>query len=593
MRNNIAAQLDTVHSVIGHCLTECAGTNKSAVLKAELAKAKNQITASVEALQNYSKPRAFTRTRKALVAIGNTVEGLYEGLATREIAMKDFRAVCSNLQTKFVPNFVKHLAAEVEALSGSTSVVQPEPEAEPEASAQIVVPERLQGLSADLKAVHSLADIRRLLAAAPPLPADPEVVDHEQEAKDAADEESEEERSDREHKEAEYRRQNADDISSLETLTILRAKRNLLPQRLVKPNLFTIAKLPLVPIFPENFNITSERNLKRNAIRHSIIQGYAFLEEQLILCVSRTQIEKADVSKATKSDLVVKSKIKDIKKVKEKTNDLSTELTQRNIDLADELAKLNKRYEAMSEKTSKLELGYRATISKIYKISKPEKERIEAAFLSRKEELTELDDSETKQLRRLHTGTGLVQPTTKELEKLKTAGDRQDALDAHRSSVNAVLLSKAKAHIATLKKSERKELLLLKTKLEELRAELKKPRAIQKRIRDLKEMMKSVTSQLGDLENDAARRDKDIHNTKKLLKPKVAHVTPSDYAMTVLAHINEASGANYTLVTNEFKVNIRNADILCFWIMPAQKMNALFRDSGGKTKVQWSFPWDA
>ena len=595
MRKNIAAQLDAVHSVIGNTLDVCAKTNKSKTIKAELAKAKTEISLSVEMILAHPKARSFSKTRKSLVAINNTVGGLLDGLSTHEISMKSFRAVCSNLQSKFIPDFVTNLANDVAKMTGQN--VQVEEADEPQVAVPAPeLPSRLVAVKASLSAGKSLkdqlADIKAMLAAVPKLPAHVDAPEHDEEDEP----ETEEEKAEREENEREredYVRQEKEDVSSLETLQILRRKRSLLPQRLTNVQMFQLVKLPLVPIFPENFNVTSERNLLRAGVKHTMVQGYAFLQEQLILCVSRTEIDKANGIKEDSTKIAVKGKISDIKKIKSKTEERGEALTARSIELSNELVKLTKKFDAIAPKARLIENKYRKTISEIYKISKPEKERIEASFLTRKESLSELDDSETKQLRRLHTNTGVTKPTPDELAKLGNANARQDALEKHRKAIVAALKAKAAAHIATLSKLDRKKLEKLKTELEEMRTELKSPRALQKRIKDLKEMLQSVTKQLNDQASEIERRDRDIHEAKKGLKPKTAAVSPADYAMTVLAHVNEVSHSNYTLVTPEFKVNIRNADILCFWVMPTAKLNSLLRDAGGKTKVQWSFPWDA
>lgn len=451
------------------------------------------------------------------------MSGLLEGLTTRDLSVKDFRAVCSNLQTKFIPNFVQNLATEVSKLPEV-----PEVELPVQVAPVVQVPARgadrvRASLSSGKTLQQQLEEIRGMLNAAPKLP-DPE--DDEPEEEETEEETAE--RLENERQQAQVERERVEDVGGLRVITALRAKRSLMPTRFTRTSLYAIVKVPLVPVFPDNFKLTDERTLSGCAIKHTIIQGYAFLEDQLVLCISRTEVDKMNAAKVDSNRDTSVEKVAGAKGLHGSAEKRAVKLANEANVYSDELFTLNREINPLGLVVAKL------------------KAELAAATL------------------------------------IVKGGKTKDALGKEivkKPTTDAVRLARY-----TSKMNE------AASKLKPLQPKLL---ALVRKADDLKERLANARASEREQEAVIEKRRVDLRNTRKLLKPKAEAVTPVDYAMSVLAHVNEISAAAYTLVTNEFKVNVRNADILCFWIMPAAKLNRWFRDAGGKTKVQWSFPWDA
>lgn len=634
MRKNIAAQLDTVHTEITRTLEVCSSTNKSVKLKAALAQAGEEITTTVRTLQESPRSRSFVKTRKALVAIGNTVNGLLEGLNSRDLSVKDFRAVCSNLQTKFIPNFVSNLSQEVANLPenylSESAVASVGEESKTAATAADTLPKgdkRVRAALASGKSLQEqLAEIKSMLQAAPKM-SDPE--DEEEDP-----DESEEEKAARMEEERaleQARRENAADASSMEVIQALRKKRSLLPTRFSKTSLYSIVKLPLVPVFPENFKITESRNLDRCGIKHTMIQGYAFLEEQLILCISRTEVEKMNVSKTDTDKALNTDKVASIKGLHSAAEKRATSLADKLLAYSDELREVQKKELASRATTAAIRKELLALTSEYKKLAPASAAWSQMQRIMKlKEAEAAITDSDALRLAHYNNRALVVKRRTefnrlakldpktltkdelrarddfRAYEKMITALQETKAkapetltlednnfLRHHSASLQPNMKKQAESEVAGMSPAQQLKLTAIRAKIAATQKKMAPTEKLTARVRDISASMKAVQAQIADQDADIERRRVDVHNAKKLLKPKEVAVSPMDYAVSVLSHVNEVSSAAYTLVTPEFKVNIRNADILCFWVMPARKLNQLFRDAGGKTKVQWSFPWDA
>lgn len=129
-----------------------------------------------------------------------------------------------------------------------------------------------------------------------------------------------------------------------------------------------------------------------------------------------------------------------------------------------------------------------------------------------------------------------------------------------------------------------------KAKMLELRELRKEMRILQrkedKRIGPVRDLEQQLT-RLNDRYETETQRIADLKKSSK----RAPSMTSEDYARSVLAIINERGDINYSLVTSISAPNPRNADILCFWLMPNGKLSGLLKATGGKAKVKsWSFP---
>jgi hypothetical protein len=64
-----------------------------------------------------------------------------------------------------------------------------------------------------------------------------------------------------------------------------------------------------------------------------------------------------------------------------------------------------------------------------------------------------------------------------------------------------------------------------------------------------------------------------------------------EYARSVLQLLNEHVQQKFVLASEKFVLSPKNADHVCFWIMPAPLLSALNRTSHNAKVVEWSFPF--
>jgi hypothetical protein len=72
-------------------------------------------------------------------------------------------------------------------------------------------------------------------------------------------------------------------------------------------------------------------------------------------------------------------------------------------------------------------------------------------------------------------------------------------------------------------------------------------------------------------------------------------ITPRELAESALSIMNERSaGPDFVLVSDRGMPNVKNADIITFWVLPVPKMNTLMRvlqSSRTTTEIKWGFPF--
>lgn len=594
MHKKLAERLDTVHSVIGATLKLCAKEKEATALKTALKSAVKEINETVIALANSPKSRSLIKTRKSLVAIENTFDSLHGGLVARELKVKDFRAACSTLEAKFVPNFVKNLTEEVLNLPKENNVTTAVDAEDVSIVEHVPVDNRVKEvLAAGGKTLaEQMASIKRMLKEAPVKQAV-----HDPEDDVAETEEEKAERLELEREADRLRREGQTDASSIETLMALRKKRSGLPTRLTKLQPFTIVKLPLVPVLVDNPFVVEgkggkfERTMAQLAMKYSVIQGYPFLEEQLILCVSRSDIENANIRHKEDVKEVARFKVKGVKSSQKKAETLVAERQEKIDEYLDTLASLAKRKASMEQNNKPFEKQQREIINEIRAISKAEYERVLLKEITRRASYMELSEADQKHLARISLKTGHKRLTS---DEMKARGlDSEEAASHYASGVQKVLTKAANAEIATLKSADKAKLAKLIVQLVGLREKVKPYILYNKRVSDLGERIKNARVELAQFKDSVELKEEGIKAIRKAAKPKLNDITPIEYAMNVLAHINEISHSNYQPVVQEFKVNVRNADILCFWIMPAAKLQTFLKLGSSKAKIQWAFPWDA
>jgi hypothetical protein len=587
MKRRVLAQLDNVQALILSTVELCQKSNKSKVLQSTLASTKGEIGKTLESISESKKRRSLTQTKKALVSIDNTFSGLLEGLASKELSVKEFRSVCSNLQTKFVPKFVESLSSESEKIisrsAGESDVSAPAP-VEADATLTDVQSRAKAAIAANAEWKEKLAEaantIRQVEAAVVP------GEDSEDEEDDKPEDEDEREaRRDNER----IVRLSQEEKDVKRRFARMRAMRSLLPQSLKAP--YELIRLPVAPIF-ETSNASNPYALQKAHVPFTEVpmpyagmERYVIFEQQIIMLVSRSAINASIEAQVKGRQKFVRGFSKNkrgiIGELQEQLTAIDEELkVERKKQKKSKLPKIveiqKKIDEANRSLNAKLVKGRtdkeRELSREIFKADKTEKESHEQGFLLAARNAFKRAEDAQKALP-VDKRTGIDPQILKTLEEaearyIKLNRQLNKLREARMDAADRTLLAKNEVRLK---------------KIEELRKEEDANTAV---VRKLEEKRKALQEKLD-------KEEQNLEQGRKAVK-KAPVMKPEDYAQTVLSIINERGATQYELVTKIHMPNPRNLqDIICFWIMPKGKLAALLKASGGKAKVrQWSFPWD-
>lgn len=208
-----------------------------------------------------AEKRRFTSARKAFTAVRNSMSGMLDGLESGDLPIREFRKANKQLVNKFLPMVMAGLLEEAE---------QQQALAQEEAAPlrDIPVPE---GTRSRLKIVISkTSEMRDAI----------NVVSTSDSYGDSVSE--------------------AGKLSELDTLA--QQARAALPVRI--PGNFHVARVPIVPIFP-TLSLNRPEVLKRLGFKHSMIEGFVVLHDQILLNVSKVRSSKASVNPLAMAHSVV------------------------------------------------------------------------------------------------------------------------------------------------------------------------------------------------------------------------------------------------------------------------------------------------
>ena len=584
MKRNVLAQLVNVQSLVASTLAVCQSSKKSKELKDALASAKTEVNKAISSIAESNKRRRLSQTKKSLVVLDNTFSGLIEGLNSRELSVNDFRAVCANLQTKFIPNFESSLQTEAERIRSRT-----QGGADAAAHIQNVdanLTEQQQAVRAALvdesdehvaAATHDLDNTPMVTSAA-----------YEDEEEDEDEPEDEDQREERLQREREQRDDEELDLVE-KRLKRLGKTREVLPTRLKTP--YTMMRLPVVPIF-ETANATYPPLLDKLAIPNTEIplplsasQGrYVIFEQQVLLLISRKaindMIEKQKAMRSTDLRGEVKERKGgqkalevEITKTQESLEKLRAKLKAKGSLLPKIKVLETKIDEDQRELDKKFRNGRteeeRQLYLEVYRATRSDKGTNTPGFLLAARNDAAKAENEQKKLP-VEKRKGIPAKLVKALEdaEKKYAKMQRD-------------LSKMRMKRATeADKAKMVELKELGVKLADM----------QKRETERSKPVREMEQKLARLNERYAEEEQRISDRKRAVK-KAVNMTPEDYALSVLDIINARGDTHYSLVTSIAAANPRNADILCFWLMQSGKLSALLKATGGKAKVKsWTFP---
>lgn len=564
MKNNVLAHIHSVAPKVSETIEVCLSSNSVSKVNAALSVAKNKTAEALASVAQHPNKRSLSSTRKSLTAIDNLLAGLMQGLETRELKVKQFRAVCSNLKTSFIPKLENSISEEVDKFKAEAGMmVEENPE---------LTPEQQQ--------------IRDALLA-------------DQSAEAA---ESDYERTEREtNQEEEKRRQQLANISGdvERRLARLRSEISNMPKRLNAP--YSIVKLPVAPHFETQAAINPTL-LDKLAIPHTEIplpnlgrdgahgaarmERYVIMEQQPILLVSKAYVE-AILNKKTAD--IEDDNSEQAKAWRARRKQLAKDLAEaeenvgKAVDKFSATPSVEAEVQRLKTEARKLERQMQAATRERFNASdrKTYESFVEAgnSIATLNETLNDL--SEKLKAKEIEFDDYAAQ--TPQLRKdLRAAQEKREELEQH---VDALYEKYAKSKdLKDLNKSLR---IARKKFYKAENAENARNRLIP----DAEERVAMVTKA-------SEKFEEEIKSKRKAIKRAGPPITTEDYAKSVLSVINERTHSHYALVTPTPAPNPRissNAqDILCFWIMPTQKLSALMRHTGGKAKViRWDFPFDS
>jgi len=263
----------------------CSTTNKASSIKAVLTSTGSEVDSVLERLKTL--PRTYSKTKKSLVVLRNTISGMADGLASRDLTVREFRTVCHNIRDKFITRLTDSISEDQSKIQVTDSVEAPAADAHD-------LPEDLQEMRGVILSGGSLQDmlsvVRKQLADSnnraasfphsngtkPEDPAEDESYDPDPVGTKRTSTLN-----------SYYEREKEHGIRELQELNKF---RDLFPVSLkshVTDHPFTMVRMPLVPLF-DQWNLTQSNFLTKLGIPHIPLSGYMIFREQLLLVVSKS-----------------------------------------------------------------------------------------------------------------------------------------------------------------------------------------------------------------------------------------------------------------------------------------------------------------
>lgn len=287
------AALESVIANTSTCLEECRGTRQAKVILARLAENKTIVAQVLDTLPK--RTRLYTKVKKSLVALGNSLDGLHDGVASRNLSVAVFRKCLANTNNKFLRSTIENLEDVKVALAsrsdngtitGLASSVNSNLEFSQQTGADVVGSEQQTSLdkttkklvirSTDFKEALSVLKGKVVLSADSLEDMQNPVLQELRRVKQVDE--------NRARSEEDSLRRKIEHIQSLKTRMPIRIKGN-----------YQILKLPIVPIFETppaadrqsvNAGALSKYVLSKLGVNHVVLGHYLILEDQFVLALN-------------------------------------------------------------------------------------------------------------------------------------------------------------------------------------------------------------------------------------------------------------------------------------------------------------------
>lgn len=240
--------IDTLANQLRGTIEVCASSIIKKQIITSLSTSVSALNDTVAHLLEHEK-RKYIAARKALTVIQNSMSSMHDGLVEGDLSLREFRAANKNLAKRYMPQLAAAgLLAEAEAQGSSTdddsdAPLRPSPITSGTASKIKVI----------LSASSELKDAVNVVTVSSSGP----IV-------------------------------STGSTSEIEALA--QQARAALPIRL--PGDFQVVRVPIVPIFP-NMELTKSTTLQRLGIKHTVIEGFVVLLDQILLNVSKSKSSKS------------------------------------------------------------------------------------------------------------------------------------------------------------------------------------------------------------------------------------------------------------------------------------------------------------
>jgi hypothetical protein len=575
MKNNVLAHIHSVAPKVLETVDVCLSSKKVSKVNSALTEAKNKTGEAIATLLQHPNRRSLSGTRRSLTAIDNLLAGLMHGLETRELNVNQFRTVCSNLKSNFIPKLETSLSNEEENFKAEAGILSEQEEAELTPQQQAIRQALLAHQTSESGMVGRYDNEQDK-----PFDYDKEQLTIEQE-------------------DEKRRNQLASITGDVERrLARLRSLISTVPKRLNAP--YGILKLPIAPHF-ETQSASNPVLLDKLAIPHMEIplgnlprdaahgvvrmERYVIFEQQTVLMVSKSYVESMMEKKQGAIDDENSEEFKAMRARRKKLKAALAEAEEtlgKKVDEFSATPSIEKEVARLKAEASKLEREMKKAVEG--RLNAADK-KILAHYNEVRENLGKVNneiDSLTEEL----DAKKITQDdyAVKVVNLRKRQKELGEARELAEEAADAMFERNAKSkEFRDLNKSLR----IARKKYYKADAQ---ERARTRLIPDAEQRIAVVTQELEKFEESVKAK-------RRSVKRAGPAITPEDYARSVLSVINERTHNHYDLVSNRAAPNPHissNAqDILFFWIMPTQKLSALMRHTGGKAKVlQWDFPFE-
>lgn len=253
---------------VSRILSECEDIRHVSKVMEKLQEAKSLVKGALDAYSSSIRNRVHYKVKKHIVSISNTLDGLINGIEDKEISRQQFKAVCANVQSNFIP-------ALLESIDAFKNKARP-----------VDLPQNIDlkdidaGLRATITESNAWSDGIEFLK---------EVVNASTDANKAKE---------INQKISKAIREELKNEEAKELLKQLRMKASAFPTKLKGE--YSFIKAPVIPIVDNPFSL--ESSFAKAGINFVNVLGYLIVRDQVLVGISKRALDASDAeSKISRS----------------------------------------------------------------------------------------------------------------------------------------------------------------------------------------------------------------------------------------------------------------------------------------------------